>query len=117
MARFVGLNVLRGQLHHVHPDDVFPLLEEWQILDVRSTDEFSQGHPPRAQNIPVKAIRRSAKRLENERPVLVYCWVSYRGYMAYRILKQCGFSVASLDGGYKQVVLGGFPQLAGKDRY
>lgn len=117
MAGFVSSNVLRGQLHHVHPDDVFPLLEQWQILDVRSADEFSQGHLPHAQNIPVNAIRRNVKLLEKERPVLVYCWVGYRGYLAYRILRQCGFSVANLDGGYKLVVQGGFPQLAGKDRY
>ncbi len=34
-----------------------------------------------------------------------------RGYLAYRILKQKGFNVVNLDGGYKSVVDGGYKEL------
>lgn len=115
MAGFVGSNLLRGMVEIVHPEKVSSLLPSWQVVDVRSSDEFSQGHLPSARNIPLDELRGNIQHLRPERPVLVYCWVGYRGYLAYRILSQAGFKVANLDGGFKSVTQGGFKNLMATD--
>jgi NADPH-dependent 2,4-dienoyl-CoA reductase/sulfur reductase-like enzyme/rhodanese-related sulfurtransferase len=102
MAGFVGSNVLRGDV-------------EMEIVDVRSKKEFEGGHLRGARNLPINGLRESLEKgvLENGkgRKVLVYCQVGYRGYLGYRILKQKGFEVVNLDGGYKSVAEGGFRGL------
>jgi peroxiredoxin family protein/TusA-related sulfurtransferase len=39
--------------------------------------------------------------LPKDKEILVFCQVGLRGYIAYRILKQKGFKVRNLSGGYK----------------
>lgn len=111
MAGFVGSNLLRGMVEIVYTEKVSSLLPSWQVVDVRSPQEFSQGHLPSARNIPLDELRQNVQHLRKECPVLVYCFVGYRGYLAYRILSQAGFKVANLDGGFKSIMQGGFHDL------
>lgn len=111
IAGFVGSNLLHGLVEIVHTEKVPALDASWQIIDVRSRDEFSRGHISSARNIPLEQVRQNVQHLRKESPVLVYCWVGYRGYITYRILQQAGFKVANLDGGFKSVVQGGFGNL------
>lgn len=101
MAGFVGGNVFREDVVIVHAEDVAGLHGVWQFLDVRTRAEFEHGHLPAAVNIPLNELRENVKSLDKNRNVLVYCQVGFRGYLAYRMLTQFGFSVANLDGGYK----------------
>merc|ERR1711964_465674 len=93
MAGFVASNVLRGDVEIVHPEYLKNEPADVQILDVRSPSEYSGGH---------------LDKLDKGRRIMVYCGVGYRGYVAYRILKQLGYEVVNLDGGYKSVVQGGY---------
>jgi rhodanese-related sulfurtransferase len=111
MAGFVGSNVLRGDVHIVHPEDLCSPMAGWQIVDVRSPSEFSRGHLPGAANLPLNNLRETVHMLDREKKVLVYCQVGYRGYLAYRILSQMGFDVVNLDGGFKSVMEGGHEAL------
>ncbi|OCK74603.1 FAD-dependent pyridine nucleotide-disulfide oxidoreductase [Lepidopterella palustris CBS 459.81] len=112
MAGFVGSNVLRGDTEIIHAEELnTEELEEAQLVDVRSPGEFSRGHVPFAVNVPVNHLRDSVTTLDKGRRIIVYCQVGYRGYLAYRILKQNGFDVVNLDGGYKAIVQGGFTAL------
>jgi rhodanese-related sulfurtransferase len=65
--------------------------------------------------LPIDGLRESLEKgvLGNGKgkKVLVYCQIGYRGYLGYRILKQKGFEVKNLDGGYKSVLEGGFRGL------
>ena len=101
MAGFVGGNVLRRDVVIVHAEDVADRQGVWQILDVRTRKEFERGHLQGAIHIPLNELRENAISLDKNRNVLVYCQVGFRGYLAYRVLKQMGFNVANLDGGYK----------------
>jgi rhodanese-related sulfurtransferase len=111
MAGFVGSNVLRGDVQIVHAEELNIQQGAAQIVDVRSPEEFSRGHMPFAVNLPINKLRDGITTLDRGRRVIVYCWVGYRGYLAYRILKQNGFDVVNLDGGYKTVVDGGYKML------
>ncbi|KAK3988615.1 putative NADH oxidase [Cladorrhinum sp. PSN332] len=114
MAGFVAGNVLRGDVEIVHAADFAAgrhKLEDFQVLDVRSPGEFSGGHINGAINIPIGELRKRLGELDKSgKKVLVYCQIGYRGYLGYRILKQEGFEVVNLDGGYRSVVEGGFDE-------
>ncbi|KAH6705806.1 hypothetical protein EV126DRAFT_177097 [Verticillium dahliae] len=62
-----------------------------------------------AVNIPIGNLRLRVGELNKDSKVLVYCWVGYRGYLASRLLlEQKGFEVFNLDGGFKNVLEGGY---------
>ncbi len=57
---------------------------------------------PGARNIEVDRLRERLGEIDPGRPVVVFCQVGLRGYLAYRILKQSGFTdVRNLTGGFK----------------
>ena len=111
MAGFVGSNVVLGDVEIVHPEDLDLQKQSVQIVDVRSPSEYARGHIKDAVNLPLNELRTLMERFDGKRKVLVYCQVGYRGYLAYRILKQNGFEVVNLDGGFKSVVEGDFVGL------
>jgi NADPH-dependent 2,4-dienoyl-CoA reductase/sulfur reductase-like enzyme/rhodanese-related sulfurtransferase len=108
MAGFVGGNVLRGDVQIIHSEELQREMSGALVVDVRSPEEFHCGHVSGAVNLPIDTLRENVSTLEKGRRVIVYCQVGYRGYLAYRILKQKGFDVVNLDGGYKLLVNGGY---------
>ncbi len=74
--------------------------EETLLLDVRTEREYGQGHLPGAINIPLDTLRDRLDELNKDRPIVEYCQVGVRAHTAYRILKQHGFRVKNLSGGY-----------------
>lgn len=110
MSGFVASNVLRGDTEIVHPEDLTTeCLKNLQIVDVRSPEEFAHGYIKGALLIPLENLREQLELLDTSKKTLVYCQVGYRGYLAYRILKQGGFErVVNLDGGLKGVSQGGY---------
>jgi rhodanese-related sulfurtransferase len=107
MAGLVGSNVLRGDVQIIHSENLEGEMSGAQVVDVRSPEEFQKGHVPGAVNLHIKTLRENVSALEKGRRIIVYCQVGYRGYLAYRILKQKGFDVVNLDGGYKLLVNSG----------
>ncbi|MDD3155285.1 MAG: DsrE/DsrF/DrsH-like family protein, partial [Victivallaceae bacterium] len=96
-AGFIAGNVLSGRSNIVTPDS---LPEDAQIVDVREKAEFELGALPGAVNVPLGELRDRLSELDNDRPIVVYCQVGLRGYLAERILKQHGRTVFNLSGGY-----------------
>ena len=48
--------------------------EQAQLVEVLPAPEFEEEHLPGAVNIPLKELNReTSKRLDRERPVIVYC--------------------------------------------
>ena len=48
--------------------------EQAQLVEVLPRDEYEDEHLPGATNIPLKTLdAETARRLERERPVIVYC--------------------------------------------
>ena len=106
VAGFVGGNVLRGDVQIIHTENLEREMSGAQIVDVRSPEEFHSGHVPDAVNLPINTLRENVSTLEKGRRLIVYCQEGNRGYLAYRILKQKGFDVVNLDGGYKLLANG-----------
>ena len=51
-------------------------------------------------NLPIDALRNELGTFDRSRPIVAYCQVGLRGYLASRILAQNGFNVSNLSGGY-----------------
>jgi len=73
-----------------------------QIVDVRSPDEWQDGHVPGATYIFLPELQQKANRLDKKQPVAVYCDSGYRASLAASILKREGFSqVHNVPGSWK----------------
>lgn len=102
MAGFVAQNVLAGRTDITTWSEVEKLnKEEYTLVDVRSAEEYINGHVEGAINIPVDEIRDRLNELDKNKKIVEYCQVGLRGYVADRILKQHGFDVLNVTGGYK----------------
>jgi len=105
MAGFVAQNVLEGRSHLASWNDVKAMNpEEYILVDVRSEDEFANGHVDGAINIPVDNLRARMSELDQNKTIVEYCQVGLRGYVADRILSQHGYQVLNATGGYKSAV-------------
>ncbi len=75
------------------------------LLDVRTVEEFQNGHLPQAINIPVDELRNRLHEIPTDKPIIVNCQVGLRGYIGTRILRQNGFDAKNITGGYKNILL------------
>ena len=73
---------------------------EGLILDVRSAEEFAEGHVPGALNVPHSEIASHLAALGSiQKPVLVYCRSGRRADIALKALADLGFErLYHLDG-------------------
>jgi NADPH-dependent 2,4-dienoyl-CoA reductase/sulfur reductase-like enzyme/rhodanese-related sulfurtransferase len=103
MAGFVAAGKLRGDQPQAEIDAILALPEAERplILDVRSPREFAGGAIPGAVNIPIDVLRDRLAELPKDRLIACYCQVGQRGYLATRVLVQCGYEAANIDGGFE----------------
>lgn len=63
-----------------------------RLVDVRTPEEFADGHLPGAINIPVQDLERRIDELgPKERPIVLYCRSGMRSGRAARQLSSAGF--------------------------
>ena len=99
---FLAGNVLRGDLDTVDWNMIDKMDREKNVfLDVRDPEELAIGMIDGSMNIPLGELRQRLDEIPHSKRVVVYCQVGQRGYFAARILKQNGFDVVNLNGGYK----------------
>lgn len=94
---FVAENVLTGKSDVVAPDTI---PADAQVIDVREPSEHEMGTIPDAINIPLGSLRARLNVLDRAKTYVTCCAVGLRGYLAERILKQNGFKVYNLSGGW-----------------
>ena len=78
------------------------------LIDVRFEAEYKESHLDGALNIPLEQLRGRLAELDRDKPVVVYCKIGRRSYMAARILRPNGFKVRSLVGGYTTAIVQSF---------
>ena len=103
MAGFVAGGLLRGDHPQVDVEAVLAASvgESPYLVDVRTPQEYAEGHIPEAVNLSVDDLRTRLGELPRDRQIAVYCQVGQRGYLATRILHQAGFDAVNVGGGYK----------------
>lgn len=69
------------------------------LVDVRTADEFREGHIPGAVNIELDALPRRLAEIPKDRPAVFYCRSGRRSEMAANFAAQAGYGrVANLGG-------------------
>ena len=85
-------------------DEAIELMEtedDYIILDVRTEQEYAEGHIPGSVNIPLQSIDKVASLVENkDRPLYVYCQSGFRSGQASDELRQMGYSNVKNIGGF-----------------
>jgi rhodanese-related sulfurtransferase len=94
----IAANVLRGDSPVIHWQSLGQSL--YYIVDVREPSEYAFGHLDAAVNIPLGRLRHRLSELPKDREIAVYCGVGQRSYYATRILKQNGYQVKNISGGF-----------------
>jgi hydroxyacylglutathione hydrolase len=85
-------------------------LGNWQIIDVRSDDEWKKGRIPGAMHLFLPNLIAKLVLLDKGRPVATYCATGYRASLAASILKVHGFNdVGCVPGSWKAWTKAGFP--------
>jgi len=82
------------------------------ILDVRTPQEYQEGHISNAINIPVQILGQQLDKLNNfkDKKILVYCRSGHRSAIASQILDRAGFkNVYNLKGGLFEWKASGLP--------
>lgn len=106
MAGFVAAGLIRGDHPQIDWETVAAMPESSRLLlDVRMESEFAGGHIPGAVNLPIDELRSRMPEVPRNQPIVAYCQVGQRGYLATRILLQAGFNVSNLGGGYKTYLM------------
>ena len=101
MVAYVAENTLEGLFNPITYEEYLNLdRTEVTLVDVRFKMEYDLSHLDGAVSIPLEQLRSRINELDCEKPVVVYCKIGRRSYMAARILMHHGFQVRSLTGGY-----------------
>ncbi len=73
------------------------------VVDVRTEDEYNEGHVKDSLNIPYDEIDENVD-LDKDKTILVYCRSGKRSKIAYDNLKELGYAVFDL-GAYDSISL------------
>lgn len=100
---YVAGNILSGKMSPIYWRQLKDTdINDITLIDVRTPDEFNLGAINGAINIPLDDIRHHLNDIPKNKPIILYCGVGLRGYLASNILRQNGFNdVRNLIGGLK----------------
>ncbi|WP_057766833.1 CoA-disulfide reductase [Cytobacillus praedii] len=102
MAGYVATNVIEGELEQVQWHEVDEIIAEGGLLiDVREPKERENGFIAGSINITLNELREKLDSFPKNQTIYVSCQVGLRGYLASRILKNNGYHVKNVDGGWK----------------
>lgn len=103
LAGYVAENILTGGMKPIYWRELRDMDKTAvTLIDVRTADEFATGAIEGAVNIPLDDLRDRLDSIPRDKPVILYCGVGLRGYLASNILRQRGFAdVRNLVGGLK----------------
>ena len=95
IAGYVASNIISGAMPVISWRELAEKKDEVMLIDTRTPEEFSFGTIP-------DEMRDRLSEIPADKPVVLFCAVGLRGYLAQRILIGRGYrNTANLIGGYK----------------
>ncbi|ADV43910.1 FAD-dependent oxidoreductase [Bacteroides helcogenes] len=99
---YVASNIISGAMPAISWRELVEQKDQVMLIDTRTSEEYAFGTIPGAVNIPLDEMREHLSEIPGDKPVVLFCAVGLRGYLAQRILIGCGcHNVRNLIGGYK----------------
>ena len=74
-------------------------LQDAQLVDVRTSDEYGTSHIEGARHIPLEELQDQAESLDRARPVVFYCRSGDRSRMAVDAFRASGWDAYAIGGG------------------
>jgi rhodanese-related sulfurtransferase len=71
-----------------------------QIIDVRTKEEYQDGHINGSVNIPLQSLSNNISKIKKTRPIITCCASGIRSASAKSLLKSHGFSEVYNGGGW-----------------
>jgi pyridine nucleotide-disulfide oxidoreductase family protein len=101
MAAYAASNSYEGLSEPISYEDFLASKDKFTLLDVREDMETAAGSIDNSLKIPLTKLRHRLSELDKTKTYVTFCAIGLRGYIAERILKQEGYKVRNLLGGYK----------------
>jgi rhodanese-related sulfurtransferase len=80
------------------------------FLDVRTQEEWNQGHIARSLLIPLDQLQQRMNELPRDKDIVVVCKLGSRSKEGAAVLRQAGFARATcMSGGIQAWVAAGYP--------
>jgi len=100
-----ALALAEDKARHVKSADAAKIVAEGKaaIIDVRTADEFKEGHIKGARNIDIMSADFEAQiaKLDKKQPTLIHCQAGGRSMRALKIFEKLGFKdLIHLDDGF-----------------
>jgi rhodanese-related sulfurtransferase len=86
------------------------------LLDVRTPQEYKEGHIQDAELIPLNELANQLNRIPKEREVICICQSGSRSSVAAQQLNSLGYKVSNLRGGMELWARAGLPVKMGMDK-
>jgi len=102
--RKAGLPVVTSSL--IEPKDLYAKMQKGEepiVIDVRTADEFKEGHIKGAKNIDIMAddFEAQLKKLDKTKPCLIHCQAGGRSMRALKVFEKLGFqNLIHMDDGF-----------------
>lgn len=101
LADFESLSV--EQAHQIIQSDNHAM-----IVDVRTPEEFKNGHLKNAVSIPLGSLEQHTSKFSQGQKLLVYCQSGNRSVAASRVLSSKGFTPYNVKGGINAWIAAGY---------
>ena len=86
--------------------DLIPIVNQVNIIDIRSVQSYNNNHIPNAKNIPLeKLIIEPSRYLNKNDKYYIYCQKGLSSENICSILSKEGYNVVNLIGGYESWIL------------
>lgn len=97
----------RSSVNYIQMNDMIRDNSKIILLDVRSVQEYNEGHLNGAINIPLSELKINAIKMLNKNDIIIaYCQMGKRSKKAINVLKLLGYNnVYTLEGGLDAINL------------
>ena len=86
--------------------NLIPIINEVNLIDIRSNVSYNNNHIPGAKNIPyMDLMSNPQKYLDQKSKYYIYCQKGVKSYQLSSYLVSLGYDVVSVIGGYESWIL------------